>query len=85
MQLKANSSEASQKMPLIMGFVCPHKTQNQRRKCNVIHHTKTRSEWRIINQIKDESKNMVEICEDCYIKEKDFLPRHTVFDYATWC
>lgn len=38
-----------------------------------------------INQIKDESKNMVEICEDCYIKENDFLPRHTVFDYATWC
>lgn len=56
------------------------KTQNQRRKCNVIHHTKTRSEWRIINQIKDESKNMVEICEDCYIKENDFLPRH-----ATLC
>lgn len=28
MQLKANSSEASQKMPLIMGFVCPHKTKD---------------------------------------------------------
>lgn len=81
MQLKANSSEASQKMPLIMGFVCPHK--NTKPKTEM--YTKTRSEWRIINQIKDESKNMVEICEDCYIKENDFLPRHTVFDYATWC
>lgn len=46
------------------------KTQNQRRKCNVIHHTKTRSEWSIVNQIEDESKIWLKYVKTIILKKK---------------